>query len=426
MTTSLSQTVISPWLTPVRLVSISNIAGTYYNGPNNDGVGATLTIAASSLTIDSVVCAVGDRVLLHTQTTTYQQGIYVVLSIGATVVLQRAADQQCIEQFKAGQNCAVGAGSVSAGNFYTVVEPLPQVIGVDAIVFNSDPSSGDVSFSGGASTANALPVFSDTSGNIKAATTTVTLAQPLNITGALTASGAISSTAGNITSGSSGDAGTFVSFPATAANGTLILAAANAGGAFNTTISNATSVGQSQVISIPDVGAATGQFLAKTAALVSGNFISASGTAGVVVDSGVPVAAGMNYATVAITAAQFNGMYAAPKLLIAAPGANKLLVLHRLDLLMTYVSANYAAGGVAAVQYDSTINGAGVIASTTLSAATFQAAASTGFVFNLGVVPQTFSTCVNKGLYLSNITGAFTTGDSTFVAHIWYSIIATV
>lgn len=134
----------------------------------------------------------------------------------------------------------------------------------------------------------------------------------------------------------------------------------------------------------------------------------------------------LHYTTVAITAAQFNGMYATPKLLVAAPGANKLLVIEQVQLLMTYVSANYAAGGVAAVQYDSTANGAGVIASTTLSAATFQAAASTGFVFNAGVVPETFSTCVNKGLYLSNVTGAFTTGDSTFVAHIWYRIIPTV
>lgn len=139
----------------------------------------------------------------------------------------------------------------------------------------------------------------------------------------------------------------------------------------------------------------------------------------------VPLAQ-LQYTTVAITAAQFNGMYAAPKLLVAAGGANTLLVLDKVDLLMTYVSAAYAAGGVAAVQYDSTANGAGVIASSTLSAATFQAAASTGFMFNTGVVPQTFSTCVNKGLYLSNVTGAFTTGDSTFIAHIWYKLIPTV
>lgn len=134
----------------------------------------------------------------------------------------------------------------------------------------------------------------------------------------------------------------------------------------------------------------------------------------------------LQYTTVAISAAQFNGMYAAPKLLVAAGGANTLLVLDKVQLLMTYGSAAYAAGGVAAVQYDLTANGAGVIASTTLAAATFQATASTGWNFNAGVVAETFSTCVNKGFYLSNITGAFTTGDSAMVAHIWYKIIPTV
>ncbi len=135
----------------------------------------------------------------------------------------------------------------------------------------------------------------------------------------------------------------------------------------------------------------------------------------------------LQYAAVAISAAEFNGMYAAPKQLVAAGGANTLLVLDKLDLLMTYGSAAFAAGGVAAVQYDSTANGAGVIASTTRAAADFFAVASTGFGFNMGVVAQTFSTCVNKGLYLSNITGAFTTGTgSSFVAHIWYKLIATV
>lgn len=67
--------------------------------------------------------------------------------------------------------------------------------------------------------------------------------------------------AGNIQAGLSGTAGTLISFPATAANGSLIVAAVNAGGAFNTTISNAASVGQSQVISIPDSGASTANFI---------------------------------------------------------------------------------------------------------------------------------------------------------------------
>ncbi len=266
MTTTFSQTVFSPWLTPVRLVSVANIAGTYYNGPSNNGVGATLTIAASSLTIDSVVCQVGDRVLLQTQTNTYEQGIYVVRAIASSVILERADDQQNIEQLKAGEYVAVGAGSVRAGNFYTLVEPLPQFIGVDAIVWNADPSAGGVTFSGGASTANALAVFSDTAGNLKAASTASTFGQDLAITGALTVSGPISSTAGNITSGSSGDAGTFVAFPATAANGTMIIAAGNAGGAFNTTITSGT-IGQSTVYTVPDIGASTGGVVVSTAAV---------------------------------------------------------------------------------------------------------------------------------------------------------------
>ena len=69
-------------------------------------------------------------------------------------------------------------------------------------------------------------------------------------------------TQGNLQAGSSGHAGTVTSFPATGTEGSLILAAVNnAGGNFNTTISNAASVGQSQVISIPDSGAATGSFI---------------------------------------------------------------------------------------------------------------------------------------------------------------------
>jgi len=262
---------VYPGLTPVRLVSTSNVSGTYNNGQNNNGVGATLTIAASSLTIDSVACAVGDRVLLQTQTNTNEQGIYVVSSIGSTVVLQRAADQQSLEQMKAGQFVSVGAGSLNAGNIYSIVEPLPAHLGIDPLVFNADPSSGAVAFSGPASTANALAVFADTAGNVKAASTTTTLGQALSITGALTASGAIASTAGDVTSGSSGDAGKFVSFPATAANGTFIFEALNAGGAFNTTVRNSV-MGQSSVISIPDPGAATSKFVLQDGTNTSGTF----------------------------------------------------------------------------------------------------------------------------------------------------------
>jgi hypothetical protein len=161
------------------------------------------------------------------------------------------------------------------------------------------------------------------------------------------------------------------------------------------------------------------------ASYTAGSLLVAGDTNGSVgADSGYNVDNLLLVASVAITAAQFNGMYAAPKLLIAAPGANKLIVVDRMELIMTYVSANYAAGGVVAAQYDSTVHGAGVLATNSEAAADFQAAASTTFVFNGSTVLAPFSTSVNKGLYLSNATAAFTTGDSTFVCKVHYRIVS--
>lgn len=259
-----------PGLTPVRVVATANQSGTYYNGATNNGVGATFTYATGALTIDSVVVVAGDSVLLMAQTNANENGIYICTQTGATgiaAILQRRADMQNIEQLLLGQYVSVAAGSINAGNFYTLVEPLPAHFGIDDLVFNADPGAGGVSFSGGASTANAIPVFSDTAGNIKAADAApVTLGQNLAVTGTVVASGAITSTAGNITSGSSGDAGTFIAFPATAANGTMIIAAGDAGGAFNTTITSGT-MGQSTVYTVPDIGAATGDIVVSTAAV---------------------------------------------------------------------------------------------------------------------------------------------------------------
>lgn len=134
----------------------------------------------------------------------------------------------------------------------------------------------------------------------------------------------------------------------------------------------------------------------------------------------------LQYAAVPISAAEFLGAYAAPVELVAAAGANTQIILDKCVLAMTYDSAAYAAGGVVHVQWSDTANGAGVIASSTLAAAEFQAAASTSFFMNGGVVSAPFADSVNEGLYLSNITGAFTTGDSDLVAHVWFKVISTI
>lgn len=273
MSTSLGQTVLFNDLTPARLVSTGNVAGAYYNGPSNNGVGATLTVSANSLTIDGVAVQYQDRVLLQNQTNALENGIYIVSLVASTVVLTRAFDQQNIEQLKGGQFVFVRNGVANAGSVWCLISPLPNVIGVDPFIYVS--------------------------------------ASPI-------------------------------------------------------------------VASVP------------------------------------------------LTAAQFNGMFAAPVLLVPAPGANKLIVLDRMELVQTYGSAAFASGGVVAAQYGATINGGGPAASNTEAAADFFVTASNTYLFNGAIGAKPFSTTVNQGLYLSNATGAFTTGTgSTFVAKVHYHVIAT-
>jgi hypothetical protein len=85
--------------------------------------------------------------------------------------------------------------------------------------------------------------------------------------------------AGVITSGIStgGQVGSFVAFPTTASKGSLKwTAAVNATGDFSTTVSNATAVAQNQVISIPDSGAATANFVLDTGTSATGSFTKLS------------------------------------------------------------------------------------------------------------------------------------------------------
>lgn len=92
---------------------------------------------------------------------------------------------------------------------------------------------------------------------------------------------------GSLQAGLSGTAGTLISFPATGAKGSLIVAGVANTGNTNTTISNV-AMGQASVVSIPDPANAIGRFVVGATAtpFVSGNFPIASGTGGLMIDSG--------------------------------------------------------------------------------------------------------------------------------------------
>lgn len=105
----------------------------------------------------------------------------------------------------------------------------------------------------------------DAPGSVTLPTIANHIATYTNTTGNLGEDAATAINGGNIQAGLSGTAGYLASFPATASKGSLrVTAVANTGDTL-TTISNA-AMGQASVISIPDPGAATANFLLDTGA----------------------------------------------------------------------------------------------------------------------------------------------------------------
>ena len=112
---------------PVRVESPINLNATYNNG--TAGVGATLTNAGTqvALVIDGVTVSAADRVLIYSQTTQTQNGIYVVTDVGSGAtnwVLTRASDADTYVINSAaglseGSTVFVQQGATGAGETYT-------------------------------------------------------------------------------------------------------------------------------------------------------------------------------------------------------------------------------------------------------------------------------------------------------------------
>ena len=136
---------------------------------------------------------------------------------------------------------------------------------------------------------------------------------------------------------------------------------------------------------------------------------------------------GINYfqqhVTVSLSSAQILGMAATPVQLVAAPGAGKTLVVIKVAVRITRTATAYASGGVGIVQYGNTATGGGTQALDSTFAATFFTGASgaSEAVRNGAVMSDTGTTLQNLGLFISNQTGAFTTGTGTLTVDVYYS-----
>lgn len=125
-------------LAATRVATTTGLTVVYANGTL--GVGATLTNAGAmaALMLDGVAVAVGDRVLVKDQASTFQNGIYVVTTVGSGAVnwvMTRAADYDQAAEIAEDQVVLVNQGTVSAGKAYVQTSPAPFTIGTSAITF---------------------------------------------------------------------------------------------------------------------------------------------------------------------------------------------------------------------------------------------------------------------------------------------------
>lgn len=168
------------------------------------------------------------------------------------------------------------------------------------------------------------------------------------------------------------------------------------------------------------VGNPTGS-LANAEGITLGNGLSFSGTTLQVNPSIV------GQATVNMTLAQWNAMYATPVQLLAAPGAGLMNIVDSVYINLVYGSAALTAGGAVSAQYGSTAHAGGTIITNAEAAADYTAAtANTMFKLSgtLGTGVLT-SAGINAAIYISNATQDFATGTGgSFVVTVNYRTVS--
>ena len=122
----------------------------------NPGVGATLTNsgANAALSIDGIALSTSDRVLVYTQSNAYENGIYVVTTVGdgsTAWVLTRATDfNKYIPSSSLGiarnSYVFIEQGLTGAGESYVMTQPTGEIIvGTDNLVFTQFSAAGGLS-----------------------------------------------------------------------------------------------------------------------------------------------------------------------------------------------------------------------------------------------------------------------------------------
>ena len=149
----------------VRVATAAAISGTYDNGTG--GVGATLTADANgAISIDGVTLVSGNRVLVKNQTTTTQNGLYSVTTVGdgsTAFVLTRVTDADSSAEVTGGLFTFVEEGSTNADQGFVLTSITGSAtLGTDNLVFTQFSGAGQITAGNGLlATGNTLDVRVD-------------------------------------------------------------------------------------------------------------------------------------------------------------------------------------------------------------------------------------------------------------------------
>src|SRR3990167_7878489 len=273
-----------------RLAHFTNTTGTLSSDAANvvnagniaaglSGTAGTISSFPATLARGSLVLAAvnntGDTLVTISNAAHGQASVYSIPDGGQTTAEFIISDSAGTQNITSG-NLSVNAGSLSsglaAGGFAGSVIAYSTTASSGSLRLLAVNSAGDFAVTISNASHGQASVVSITDGG--QATSEFIIADSAgtqNIT-----SGNLSVNAGSISSGlaAGGFAGSVIAYSTTASNGSLRLLAVNSAGDFAVTISNA-SHGQASVVSIPDGGQATSEFIiadsAGTQNITSGN-----------------------------------------------------------------------------------------------------------------------------------------------------------
>jgi len=137
-----------------------------------------------------------------------------------------------------------------------------------------------------------------------------------------------------------------------------------------------------------------------------------------------PVWSGSGTKTVSLSAANLIAMYATP-VVVVAPIAGFNIVVDSVDFDITRTATAFTGGGVVAVQYAATANGAGTATTATIAATVVTGAAGRTVTARIPVVLSDVATAsiTGIGLYISNQTAAFAAGTGTATVTVKYHLV---